>query len=285
VVAAAAAVIVKAPNRSMNPAVSTSPAHSAFSRVAQNTVVPHPEGGAFFVAGFDPPPELSVSGAFLTTPAGDTVELDSFFGSPYFEFAIFPDAAVLNEALPPGNYTARVELEAGSAIQLSVNASGDFPPAPELLNYEAAQAIDPETPFTLEWNAFVGADATSFVGLDIMEQEGDTVFFAPNECADLELAPTATSIVIPAGTLRPGRVYDLMLNFYRLADSSEHPGSGISLFAAYGGSTTTTIRTLGGTGGENLSIGSFRAWVTREDSRPLSPAIPGSSSSSRPAQT
>jgi hypothetical protein len=241
-----------------------------FLQSGPDTVLPHPDGGAFFVAGFDPPPELSVSGAFLTTPAGDTVELSSFFGSRYGEFGFFPDAEVLNEALPPGTYTARVELETGSAIQLNVNASGDFPPAPELLNFEAAQAIDSEAPFTLQWNTFVGADANSFVGLDIMEQEGDTVFFAPNECVDLELAPTATSIVIPAGTLRPGRVYELMLNFYRLADSSEHPGSGISLFAAYGGNTTTTIRTLGGTGGENLRIGSlsvgdqgrFRATVT-----------------------
>jgi hypothetical protein len=155
-----------------------------------------------------------------------------------------------------------------------VNASGAFPPTPELLNHGAAQTIDPAAAFTLEWNAFVGADATSFIGLDIMDQEGDTVFFAPNECTNLELASTATSIVIPAGTLQAGRVYELILSFYRLTDSSEDPGSSISLFAAHGGTTETTIRTLGGTGGTSLSLGSFGVG-DQGRFRATSPASPG----------
>jgi hypothetical protein len=84
-----------------------------FLQSGPGTVLPHPEGGAFVVASFDPPPDLSVSEASFTPPSGETIALRSFFGSAYFFFDGFPDATVLNEAFAPGTYTARVELEAG----------------------------------------------------------------------------------------------------------------------------------------------------------------------------
>jgi hypothetical protein len=214
------------------------------------------------VASFNPPAELVPTGASFDIPGGETFAMQSFFGSPYFYFATFPDAAVLAGAFPQGNYVARVERSADPTIQTTVNASGTFPPTPELLNHTAAQAIDPATAFTLNWNAFTGADASSVISLEILDAEGDTegdtVFSAPNECLNIELAPTATSISLPAGTLQSGRVYDLIINFYRLTDTSEHGASGITFSAAAGASTETTIRTTGGSGGDNLRLGDFR---------------------------
>jgi hypothetical protein len=230
-----------------------------FQQTGTGTLVPHPEAGALFVAGFNPPVGMTVSGASLTPPSGQTVELQSFFGSSYFFFADFSDELGLNSAYPQGNYTARVQPATGSAIQGSVNASGSFPSTPQLLNHAAAQAIDPGTAFTLQWNAFSGANASSIISLEITdEEEGDTVFSAPNECAEIDLAPTATSIVVPANTLESGRVYTMTLSFFRITDTSEHAASGITFMAAHGASTETTLRTTGGTGVEAPLLGNVR---------------------------
>jgi hypothetical protein len=222
------------------------------------TLVPHPDGGAFMVASFNPPAELVPTGASFDLPGGDTVAMRSFFGSPYFYFGTFPDAATLTSVFPQGNYVARVERSSGPAIQRTINASGTFPPEPELLNHAAAQSIDPETAFTLSWTSFTGAGASSVISLEILDPDGDTVFSAPNECRNIELAPTATSISLPARTLQSGQVYDLIINFYRLTDTFEHAASGITFMAAAGASTETTIRTTGGSGGADLRLDGFR---------------------------
>ncbi|MCL4180737.1 MAG: hypothetical protein KJ072_23690 [Verrucomicrobia bacterium] len=226
------------------------------------TLVPHSDGGAFIVASFNPPTDFVPSGASFDLPSGDTLEMDSFFGSPYFYYETFTNAAAFTEAFPQGSYVARVERSADPTIQTTLNASGTFPPTPELLNHTAAQAIDPASAFTLSWNAFTGAGASSVISLEILDAEGDTegdtVFSAPNECLNIELAPTATSISLPAGTLQSGHVYDLIINFYRLTDTSEHGASGITFSAAAGASTETTIRTTGGSGGDNLRLDGFR---------------------------
>jgi hypothetical protein len=128
------------------------------------------------VASFNPPTDFMPSGASFDLPSGETVEMESFFGSPYFFFATFPDATALAEAFPQGNYVARVERSSDPTIQGSIDASGAFPPEPELLNHAAAQAIDPGATFTLSWNSFTGADASSVISLEILDADGDTVF-------------------------------------------------------------------------------------------------------------
>jgi hypothetical protein len=210
------------------------------------------------LASFNPPAELVPTGASFDLPGGDTVAMRSFFGSPYFYFGTFPDAATLTSVFPQGNYVARVERSSDPTIQRTLDASGTFPPEPELLNHTAAQSIDPETAFTLNWNSFTGASATSVISLEVLDADGDVVFSAPNECLNVELAPTATSIVLPAGRLQPGQVYDLTINFYRLTDIFEHGASGITFMAAAGASTEITIRTIGGSGGDDLRLDDFR---------------------------
>jgi hypothetical protein len=155
------------------------------------------------------------------------------------------------------------------------NLTSRLPPIPAVANYAETQAIEPGEPFTPRWNSFAGAgsqdliwvriessesmvlstpvpgaeqgaDESSFISLEILDGEGDSVFPAPNECTDLEFAPTAPSIVIPAGTLAPGRVYELSLGFFRITDTREHGASEITFIAAQGANTTTTLSTVGG---------------------------------------
>mgnify|MGYP000955505817 FL=1 len=50
----------------------------------------------------------------------------------------------------------------------------------------------------------------------------------------------------------------MIINCYRPTDTSEHSASGITFSSAAGASTETTLRTLGGSGGDNLRLGDFR---------------------------
>jgi hypothetical protein len=141
---------------------------------------------------------------------------------------------------------------------MTLNVSGSFPPTPMLMNYAAGQAIDPSAPFTLTWNAFSGANASSFIQLDIYDMEGDEAFSAPNVCTGVELAPTDTSIVVPAGSLQQGKVYELRLNFYQMSDTREHGPSELTFLAAQTVSTETTLRTIGGSVGESFQLSDAR---------------------------
>jgi hypothetical protein len=241
-----------------------------FEQTGPGIVVPMPEESAFFGAIFNPPVDFSVTGASFTPPMGESRVMHRFFGTTYFVVDAFNTESELNEVYPLGDYVARVEPAVGSAITMTVTVSGASVPTPEVINYTAGQAIDPAAPFTLLWNSFTGADAASFIHLDIMDREGDTVFSAPNECLGIELEPTATSIIVPAGILQPGRTYELTLSFFRITDSREHPASEITFLAAQGAITETTLSTIGGGVVEDYRLsearigvgGTFQATVT-----------------------
>jgi hypothetical protein len=66
----------------------------------------------------------------------------------------------------------------------------------------------------LNWNAFTGAGANDSISLSISDAS-HVVFQAPDPCVPRTLAVTATSIVIPAGTLSSNRVYTAVLSFGR----------------------------------------------------------------------
>jgi hypothetical protein len=142
-------------------------------------------------------------------------------------------------------------------VQLVASVSGDFPPTPRLSNYAAAQAIPAGSDFTLNWNAFTGADASSVLTIEIMDDMGEVVFQAPDECEEIELAPDASSIVVPGGTLAAGKAYSLRISFFRIAGMAEDVGSGIRLLMGVGSSTELTIRTASGPGVTDLRITDF----------------------------
>jgi hypothetical protein len=229
-----------------------------FEQTGPGTVVPVPEDSALFGVVFTPPTGFAVTAASFTPPAGEQVPMLRFFGTSFFFLDAFESETALNQVHPPGNYVARIQPEAGNAITSTVTLSGTSVPIPEVMNYTAGQSIDPAAPFTLTWNAFTGADASAFIYLDIASPDGDTVFSAPDECLGLELAPTATSIAVPAGTFQPGRIYEATLSFYRITDSREDPASELSFLAVQVASTETTLRTIGGGVAEDYRLSEAR---------------------------
>jgi hypothetical protein len=223
---------------------------SNYRQTSSADPVPHSEDPFSFAAIVTQPAGgPAVSNATLTLPNGTQEVLDPIpFSSFFFLTESFPTAAQRETAFPAGAYTLRFD-QAGQpqrVIQMTMPAT--LPPVPRLQNFEAAQAINPASDFTLTWNAFTGANAaTDYLSLFIFS-DSETIFAAPDPCVPRELPVTATSIVIPAGTLQAGRTYTANLSFTRGFYMSTNA---IPEMAGYGSLMSTTefsIRTAGGTG-------------------------------------
>lgn len=112
---------------------------------------------------------------------------------------------------PSGNYTINVQ-SASSNQQVVVN----FPPsltqpaAPHLTNYLAARSINPSQAFVLGWDALSGGTTADCIYVEIY----GGVYQTPALGMAGALNGTATSIVIPAGTLQPNHQYSGCVSFY-----------------------------------------------------------------------
>ncbi len=179
-----------------------------------------------------------------------------FFGAPLGGTEIylenFATPAALDAAYPAGNYDfqlrdtkAPTTVLAHVALVLGANGT---PPVPHFANFAAAQAADAAADFTLSWDAFAGVSAaTDYVSIEVDDEEGNTVFRAPDNCAHRTLAVTATSIVIPKGTLAAGKTYSATLSFFRINDRDKlMPTTTAKGVFASDQSTRMALKTTGG---------------------------------------
>lgn len=106
-------------------------------------------------------------------------------------------------------------------------ASTSFPNAPQVLNWSAAQAIDPNSDFVLTWNNFVGGTPNDFIQLEIYANNGLDVFCTPGFGEPGALNGTNTSVTIPAHTLGLGTNYTAILTFAKLIslNTNDYPGA------------------------------------------------------------
>ena len=94
------------------------------------------------------------------------------------------------------------------------------------VNFGVAQAIDPGSDFTLNWDAFASATADDFIILHVASEAG-TVVETPPIGVSGYLDGTVTSYIIPAGTLTSGTRYRCELGFYKTSNvnSTEVPNA------------------------------------------------------------
>jgi hypothetical protein len=192
-------------------------------QVSANAVVPLSNSFAsFFAFGKSPggdkttPPPYTFTNGSLTLPGGTLLMFTNQiavarFGVVGVHYTNSADSALLAD-FPPGTYVMRLDLDTSLESTISMSVS-DVPPAPMLTNYDAAQAIDPGHDFTLQWNALPATAPGPFIQLSIQDTYGKLIFAAPNQCVSRTLDPSATSVVIPANTFRPGVLYQGVLEF------------------------------------------------------------------------
>jgi len=92
-----------------------------------------------------------------------------------------------------------------------------YPAAQRVSNYAAGQAINPASPFTLQWSNPSDATTNDFIWVFVTDGSGNMVFSTPEPSTDAldALRGTATSVVVPAGTFRLGAAYTGAITIYR----------------------------------------------------------------------
>jgi hypothetical protein len=154
-----------------------------------------------------------------------------------------------------------------------------YPPTPSAVNFDAAQTVNPNADFVLQFTPFTGAGANDVIQIYISDDQGALVFAAPDECANppRTLANTATSVTLPKGTLADNKTYTAQLSFFKVTDHKTSVNPAFEAGALLGKTTTFPIKT--GTGGANSKPvitasriggdGKFEADVTGTSGRTL----------------
>jgi hypothetical protein len=222
--------------------------------IQTNTAAPvfNPAEGTFFYAAVHGPSTLT--SASVTVPSSPAVvhplEVYTLFGETtgYYTDEM-TNLTTFDATYPSGNY--QVNAIAGGAsysATLSLAVSGK-PTVPHIANYTAAQTVDADAAFTLQWDAYPSAGTDDAISLSIADASG-SVFHAPDKCIPIDLPATATSIVIPKGTFKPGISYTGTLDFFHMTSS------GITMFPGGQPGMTALNRTtkflLTTTGGVSL---------------------------------
>lgn len=126
----------------------------------------------------------------------------------------------LDGARPDGSYTFQVATPNDGELGFGIDLAGsDYPPVPQVTNWQALQAVAAGSPATVEWSP-MGGTGQDFILCTIEDAgTGETVYQtgAPGDPAALD--GTATQTVIPAGALQAGRDYDAELMFVRVVDA------------------------------------------------------------------
>lgn len=199
------------------------------------------------VAGPDAGPNVTESS--LTLPDNSVLELELV---PFAGLFFYSDAkdteAELDTDYPPGNYVLRFTQEGQAQVTVPMTMPVNNVPVPKIQNFAESQSVDASADFTLRWNSFNVADDDDFLSVSLSDTDtGDVVFEAPDLCLPRELPVTATSVVIPAGTLQTDRTYAATLLFGKVYYASTNTAPEMSGFGGMSRVTNFSLRT--GTGG------------------------------------
>lgn len=204
----------------------------------------NPFGFAAFLRG--PSSGPAITAGSLTVPGKAAADLEGFFGN-YFLSGEYDTEAALDAAYPAGAYTLKFTQTGQPERVINMSVPAAKPTVPTIANFAETQSVNASADFVLRWNAFTGAVAPTDM-LSVTISDGtNLVFQAPDFCLPRELAVTATSVVIPANTLKTDKQYELNLNFMRTFHQSTNAIPQMAGFGTISRTTSSTIRT--GTGG------------------------------------
>ena len=174
----------------------------------------------------------------VTTPDSETFPLPYAWGDALEIEEEFDSPEELADAAPSGVYQVTVQTARAGTQSVMIQVPDPvFPSIPEIIELEALQQVDATRQTELRWSPFVGGGTGDFIRLKVAldTDQGDdfTVFDTPEFPDPGYLDGTRTSVVIPPGTLDPGREYRIELEFARLAvnDTQTLPGSRIAVAA------------------------------------------------------
>ncbi len=186
-----------------------------FTQGATGAPTPLASGGAVFDA------EASYFGStftsFLTAgplilPDGATRALNLSPDGTVFQFTDTLDTpAALDSAYPTGHYVMSITLFVTNVMTGGIDLpSGSFPAAPQIVDFSAAQAVDPTHDFNLQFQPFAGAADPDEAVLDIYTNGTLLTSYVLNL--------TDTNVTVTANTLNYGQIYEGRLRFRQIQE-------------------------------------------------------------------
>ncbi|NJM56009.1 MAG: hypothetical protein HC841_09045, partial [Verrucomicrobiae bacterium] len=182
-----------------------------------------------------------VTNGVIEVPNG--MQAVPFLETDIYDFeAEYASQAQLDSFFPDGSYEIRFDTINDGTRTFTFSLTGSYPNAPTVTNLAAAQGIDPASGFVLGWNAFAGAGMEDEIFLEItLETGGD----GENEIFYSDLPATATSVLIPAYRLAPGRTYRALLVFANVTGTDTTTYPGVDGKAGFYTATVVELRTTG----------------------------------------
>lgn len=180
----------------------------------------------------------------LTLPSGAVSNLMQNFSRPeqFLLFASNTNLSSLNAIYGDGNYTFTLQAATNQQVTVNLPASLTQPNPPQVTMFTAAQSVNPAQPFMLGWDPFQNGTSADYITVAI-----GNVFKTPDPATAGALSGTATSVVIPAGTLQPNSTYDSTIGFYRAISNANNPTYATTVYR--GTTTRFNLSTTGSAGG------------------------------------
>ncbi len=196
------------------------------------------------------PVELTVPGA------GSSVEMDGRGGgSGQDESASYVEKSDFDAFLANGNYTFGFNSFNDAPREVTLELTPEsYPDPPFIQDYATLQEIDSAHDLTINWDAMPSPGSDDYIVVFVSNSEDREVFFTPlpgqsGEIITEPLPATATSVVIPAETLPPGRNLQLNVAFVSVSDKDT-----VSYPGATGSAGFATITSMGiETGGDAIA--------------------------------
>jgi len=167
-----------------------------------------------------------VRGGSIVTPTGNTLTLTPDSDNEDFDYSASASSqGLFDSQFFNGSYSFSINtLHDGlRTLPLSLPASS-YPPAPHIINFDAAQAIRGD--FRVQWDAWTDGRDTDWIQLRIEDNDNNTVFKTADLGEKGALDGRATGAIVPAGELTPGKSYRGRVYFHRIltVEASSYPG-------------------------------------------------------------
>jgi hypothetical protein len=149
----------------------------------------------------------------LTLPTATVTNLSQNPIKPenYYYYSYSTASNDFETSFPQGTYTFNISATASNQTVPVVLPQGMTQPnAPYLTNYAAAQSLDAAQAFTLAWEPFVGGTSADYIYVAI----GDNAWQTPELGTTNALNGTATTVTIPANSLKANSNYTAYIGFY-----------------------------------------------------------------------
>lgn len=189
---------------------------------------------------------VTATNATILLPNATTIPLE-LDGDKFDYEDGFNTKAELDSKYPGGTYTLTFYTVHNGirTANLSLPPSDQYPSTPTIANFTEAQSINPSNNFTLRWNTFTGGTTNDFISLEIETQNGNEVFHSPHWLEPNRLRGTDTSVLIPANTLSPGKVYNCNLIFAKITSTNVTSYPDVTGAVFFAKITLFNIKTIG----------------------------------------